>query len=299
MRTLETVLWGLGQHCSVVLKALGMDENAFKKLPDRVKAQLRRSLRLKTTRSEIDTLPIGVSRVGGIPDVPTGFDWPRYNDSPLSFIAQLQLDEIPLDHVDLPLPRTGSLLFFYDSKQRTWGFDPKDRGSALVLLTESTPDKLIRTNPPTDTPKMGLFDCCRIHFEPSVNLPDVCSIHYQPELSDSERDLFFDYFDWCHSKTVGPKHRLGGHAECVQNPMELECQLVANGLYCGDSSGYEDPRRASLEKTATDWKLLLQIDSDDEASMMWGDVGTIYFWIRETDLRDCKFERTWLVLQCG
>ncbi len=31
--------------------------------------------------------------------------------------------------------------------------------------------------------------------------------------------------------------------------MELECQLVANGLYCGDSSGYEDPGRMSLEKS--------------------------------------------------
>ncbi len=276
-----------------------MNENLFNKLPDRVKAQLRRSLRLKTTQCDLDTLPIGASRVGGVPDVPPGFNWPHYKDSPLSFIAQLQLAEIPLDMIDLSLPTKGTLFFFYDSEQSTWGFDPQDRGSFLVFFTELPPDKLIRTNRPTDTPELGLFNCCQIEFEASVNLPDAWSIHYQPELSDSERNMLFEYFDWYSSNTVGPNHRIGGHAECIQSSMELECQLVANGLYCGDSTVYEDPRRPSLEKTATDWKLLLQIDSDDEASMMWGDVGTIYFWIREADLRDRKFEHSWFFLQCG
>lgn len=276
-----------------------MDENPFNKLPDRVKAQMRRSLRMKTMRCEMNTLPIGASRIGGIPDVPPGFNWPRYKDSPLSFIAQIHLAEIPVEMIDLPLPQTGSLIFFYDSQQRTWGFDPEDRGSAAVFFTESPPDALIRTNAPTDTPEMGLFDCCRMEFEPSANLPDAWSIHYQPELSDSERETLLEYFDWYHSKTDEPNHRIGGHADCVQNPMELECQLVTNGLYCGNSTGYQDPRRASLEATAKDWKLLLQIDSDDEASMMWGDVGMLYFWILEADLRDCKFEHAWLVLQCG
>jgi Domain of unknown function (DUF1963) len=179
------------------------------------------------------------------------------------------------------------------------GFDPQDRGSAFVYYTEVPTEKLSRLNAPSDTPEMGPFHCCKIDFEPSVNLPDAWSIHYQPELSDAERDELFEYFDWYHSRTVGPNHRIGGHAECVPSPIELACQLVANGLYCGDSSGYEAPRRTSLEKTAADWKLLLQIDSDDEAAIMWGDVGTIYYWIRDSDLRDYPFEHAWLTLQCG
>ncbi|MCR8632194.1 YwqG family protein [Paenibacillus radicis (ex Xue et al. 2023)] len=36
-----------------------------------------------------------------------------------------------------------------------------------------------------------------------------------------------------------------------------------------------------LEKGVSDWKLLLQIDSEEEIGMMWGDAGRIYFWIRE------------------
>ena len=54
---------------------------------------------------------------------------------------------------------------------------------------------------------------------------------------------------------------------------------MTNGIYCGDQSGYRDPRRPVLEKGAADWQFLLQIDSDEERlGWMWGDAGrSIYF----------------------
>ncbi len=80
--------------------------------------------------------------------------------------------------------------------------------------------------------------------------------------------------------------------------MELECQLVTNGLYLGDLSGYGDPRRKELEPGADDWTLLFQIDSDDNAQMMWGDGGMLYVWIRRQDLAARNFEKNWTILQC-
>ena len=81
--------------------------------------------------------------------------------------------------------------------------------------------------------------------------------------------------------------------------MQLEAQLVTNGLYCGDASGYRDPRRPELEKTCEDWQLLLQLDSDDSANLMWGDMGMLYFSVRKSDLTDRDFSRAWMTLQCG
>ena len=75
-------------------------------------------------------------------------------------------------------------------------------------------------------------------------------------------------------------------------------ELVTNGIYCGDPKGYADPRAKELEKNQTQWRLLLQLDSDEAASMMWGDLGRVYFWIRERDLQDQRFDRTWTILQC-
>ena len=85
----------------------------------------------------------------------------------------------------------------------------------------------------------------------------------------------------------------------VQNDMQLECELVSGGLYCGNPSGYEDPRAASLAAGAADWRLLLQIDTDDDANMMWGDCGMLYWWMRDDDIRNGRWDRAHLILQCS
>ena len=59
--------------------------------------------------------------------------------------------------------------------------------------------------------------------------------------------------------------------------MDLECQLVSHGLYCGDASGYQATRAKELEAGRQDWILLLQLDTDDDAGMIWGDGGMLYF----------------------
>jgi uncharacterized protein YwqG len=96
----------------------------------------------------------------------------------------------------------------------------------------------------------------------------------------------------------GAAHRLLGHPDPLQGDMQLECQLVPHGLYCGDASGSRDPRAARLRPGAADWRLLLQVDSQDETGMMWGDVGRLYYWIRREDLAVGDWDGTWLILQC-
>jgi uncharacterized protein YwqG len=74
-----------------------------------------------------------------------------------------------------------------------------------------------------------------------------------------------------------PAHHLFGYPSPAQgNDMDLECQLVSHGLYCGDTSGYQDSRAKELEAGRHDWILLLQLDTDDDAGMMWGDCGMLY-----------------------
>ncbi|HYT23842.1 MAG TPA: YwqG family protein [Candidatus Polarisedimenticolia bacterium] len=74
--------------------------------------------------------------------------------------------------------------------------------------------------------------------------------------------------------------------------------LVTNGVYAGNASGYKDPRRGELEPGAHDWTLLLQIDSDDNAKMMWGDAGMLYVWIRRQGVASREFDKAWTILQC-
>jgi uncharacterized protein YwqG len=53
-----------------------------------------------------------------------------------------------------------------------------------------------------------------------------------------------------------------------------------------------------LEAGADDWLLLLQLDSDGTADVLWGDVGMLYFWIRRQDLQEQRFDKVWMTMQC-
>ena len=95
-------------------------------------------------------------------------------------------------------------------------------------------------------------------------------------------------------------HRLLGHPQLIQNPMELECQLASNGIYCGGASRFQEAEAKALEPGAVDWRLLLQIDTDEDGpEWMWGDVGRIYFWIKRQDLASLRFTDAWLIFQCS
>ena len=69
------------------------------------------------------------NKIGGLPDVPEGFVWPKWKDKPLAFLLQLDLSQIPSNFNSPDMPESGYLYFFYDQQQETWGFDPKDKGS--------------------------------------------------------------------------------------------------------------------------------------------------------------------------
>jgi hypothetical protein len=77
--------------------------------------------------------------------------------------------------------------------------------------------------------------------------------------------------------------------------MRLECQLVTNGIYYGDSSGYQDPRRSALESSAVDWQHRLRRRA---AWVDVGDAGRVYFWARRQDIEASDFEGSWAILQC-
>jgi uncharacterized protein YwqG len=238
------------------------------------------------------------SKIGGSPDLPNPGLWPLHNGKHLSFVAQLNLKEVP----DLPgsaiLPKEGMLYFFYDSEQSTWGFDPKDKGSWRVLYREEVPSSGVATDYPEDIPNRARFAERFVRLQPASSVPDIYDVLQKtPSLTEGQMQEVCSVFAE-YEEMRAPMHQLLGRPAQVEGDMRLECQLVSHGLYCGDETGYSDPRAKALEAGAADWRLLLQVDTDDEAGMMWGDCGRLYFWIREDDLRERAFENSWMILQC-
>ncbi|MBO0823759.1 MAG: DUF1963 domain-containing protein [Actinobacteria bacterium] len=254
----------------------------------------RSSIRLIADRT-VPTETMNTSRLGGMPDLPATTHWPTNDGKPLSFIAQVNLAEVAPYDLEAVLPKDGLLSFFYEAVAQPWGFDPADHGSAAVLYTPPNAGTERRSHPAGLTSE-GVF--------PSIGLRSRAELTFAPwesfvvEALGMSRDEGFAYADTFGTgdQTI---HRLLGHPDPVQGDMQLECQLVTNGLYCGNLTGYRDPRAAGLRDGAAQWRLLLQVDSQDEAGMMWGDLGRLYYWMRHSDLLARDWELSWLILQCG
>src|SRR5664280_276619 len=99
---------------------------------------------LALVRPTIDVVPADVdadldaasSRIGGNPLLPPQLRWPHRDGAPLSFLAQVRLEEVAPYDVEGALPPSGLLLFFYGGAEDAWGFDPDDRLSWRVLLVD-------------------------------------------------------------------------------------------------------------------------------------------------------------------
>jgi uncharacterized protein YwqG len=162
---------------------------------------------------------------------------------------------------------------------------------------------LSRIEAPTDPDREHVAEPCLVEAWPELTLPDWVT-RWHPNYPDLEYDTpaYGSYHALCEELTTAgglPVHHLFGHPQLIQNPMELECQLASNGVYCGTTEGYRSERAKMLESGAADWRLLLQIDSDEDGpGWMWGDVGRIYFWVKQHDLRSLRFDDDWLVFQC-
>jgi uncharacterized protein YwqG len=256
-------------------------------------------IRLHSEPTEEHRLPRGASRLGGVPDFAPVQEWPSWSKGPLSLVAQLNLEDLRAFPIASALPATGWLSFFYNADQETWGFDPRDIGSFKIVYTP--PGPVERRIPPSGLPEHGLFQPAALRFEADLTLPSENTPDYPASgLAGLEREAYGELLD--HLATEHgweQRSHLFGYAQEVQGTMEVECALVTGGVYCGDASGYHDPRATKLKETARDWRLLLQLASEENSGMMWGDLGFLYYWMRKQDLATHDFSKGWLILQCA
>ena len=238
---------------------------------------------------------LGESKMGGEPDLPVGLEWPRTSGGmAMTFITQINFAEVHPFDLDGKLPESGMLWFFYDCSDEgmPWGFDPKDADGWKVLYAEHADLE------PAEVPEdlEVTFSEARVTFQAQTDLlntdSDLCD---GIELPDEEID---NYYDW-QEEREGSGNKLLGHSDNIQGGMELECEYVTHGLYCGDGTGYKKAKALGLDKNAGHWNLLMQVESNEDLGMMWGDLGRLYLWITDEDLKARRFDKAWLILQCG
>lgn len=268
------------------------------RLVDELSCRVRTAVRLETRELQ-DPPGVLQSRIGGMPGLPAGLTWPAHRDLPMMFLAQLDLAEVARAAPDTLLPKTGHLYFFY-SLAEPWGFAPEDAGSCRVLYQPPGFSPILAT-PPEGLPAEAQFKACGLQWVAYEDPPEHGAAEDKPLRweNDLESERYEEIREFLANGGEGPCHKLLGYADPIQGSMEWECQLVSNGINCGSPAGYETAEAELLKSGRSEWHLLLQLDTDRRPGMMWGDAGRLYFWIREADLKACRFEKTWLILQCG
>ncbi len=247
-----------------------------------------------------DRSAVGASRIGGLPDVPDGFAWPRSEAGPLAHIAQFRLSEVAPHDAEHLLPTEGMLYLFFDAVEQPGGFDPGHREGACVQY-HPTEDELAAATPPDDLDDAARFEPVPIRFASAVTFPTCQAILEHDHLAFADDEEMDCYLQWLAEVGQAGEARyswLLGWPDEIRGDMQSECAMVTAGIYCGEGQPSDAPGAEGARPEAAEWRLLAQIHSLDDARMMWGDSGMLYWWMRLEDVRRRSFERVWAIMQC-
>ncbi len=262
---------------------------------DAIESQAQPCLRFDTIAMDENELWLGCSKLGGSPDLPIGMTWPSHGDRLLDCLGQndlLDFSQYPLCKI---LPPKGLLAFFLDFSGQAEGYNPADQKNWRVIFHSGPREGLERRVRPEIGKTPAPFKPCRIVFHQAsspgwAEIP-IDALHLNEEQEDKYRH-FIDCLpdEKAHQVLGGP-----GLIEDLGYGMQLECQFRSNGILMGEDGRPVDEARAKeVEPGAADWRLLLQLDSDEEAGMDWGD-SMISFWIRKRDLQNRNFSEVWMI----
>ncbi|MGC5324385.1 YwqG family protein [Brevibacillus sp. SYSU BS000544] len=269
---------------------------------------IRPSIRLFTHPANEDDLPLGSSKIGGTPDLPPHFEWPRWKVYTMSFLGQINLAELP-NAPGTTLPKKGILYFFYAVSAMYDDDDFYDStDTARVLYFEGDVSELKRHPYPPDfddyivDDQETRFALCSLTFSVEWTVPpsesaNMAGLGMSWSQNREDYDTYWDVFlpkHWeaCIANGGNPPiNRLLGNPEQIQGDMQCDCVRYLRDD-CSD--------KADLLSEAKKWHLLLQLDSEEEKTkMMWGDVGCVYFWIHEDDLARGNFDNVICIMQCS
>ena len=267
--------------------------------------ELQPSIRLKTTGNACKQL--GKTKLGGSPDLSLGQIWPtsKIDNQHLSFLGQINLEEVKeFDEKGL-LPLKGMLYFFFN-------LDSGDDGEVIFLKNVSVLEKAV---PPEEFKKIKKSFLSRmftgksqkrilrengVEIYKEYSFPSWDSLRLERIQKETGTDIkpinafeegfFEDSYDAGETGTTS-NHHLVGNYKGIQNEFH-ELNLIDFEI-----EDYEDLTIDEIGK-ALKWKLLFQFDSDDNLEISFGDWGRIYFFIHENDLANFNFENVRISTDC-
>jgi hypothetical protein len=281
-----------------------------------------------------DAAKVGQSRLGGAPDLPADIAWPiraPYNRAdeelsgrratmretfttaaPFHFIAQIDLEAVARTGAPRHFPESGRLLLFWDPKGGPWIDSAAscrvihDRSAVSALARRAAPADLSKPDPHFAMPPP--FAAKPVGFLRILSMPDRWLLR-DLAMRAGEQALLdsFEDPDWeSHWEALWDKtelrgqlasgrrvlpHRLGGWPM----PVQSDPRYAAAGQALGIGTRPTEADQAKADAVRHEWTMLAQVDLE-ALSSDFAD-GTVYFVMREADLKAANFERVHAIYQ--
>lgn len=255
---------------------------------------IRPTIGIKTKLSDDKNVKVGKSKIGGKPDLPRDFKWPRANGKPMLFCAQYNLSELKKFDKENLLPKKGFFYIFLSLDEKWNEFNGVNQPFQF-LFSES--ENLIRTEFPNDLEEDQIFKTALIEYFEFYTLPDDENYKLFELNKKYNNDLYFYFYQPTEEYIVEElyqnsdnMHQILGHDRSIQSSVVYEFALKELGLYGAESSEHQKRWNDILELSKT-YELLLQLDCYDSNTNLskYGGSGTYYFGLSKTDLENKNF----------
>ena len=274
----------LARHDPALLQQLdaAMSDEDWDPYREAIRGLALRSVALSTTAPD-DYTAIGITRFGGLPDLPYGIDYPTFSNRQgetkgWQFIAQLNCADLASHQAYLP--RAGMLYFFITGQGDICGHvihagtDTPLRSAATLSIDAGFIDD-----------DAGIYTPWRVAAASWLSVPTFYSsasyalgggaldtLEDEPELSEA---LGFELFD---AAPVAPIHAVNSYVFMQHDTPQIE---AANAL-----RGHPE-----------DFMVLLRVSSDDNPGFCFSDAGEIFFVIHKSDLALGDFSNVYCGLE--
>lgn len=271
----------------------------------------------------------GLTRLGGLPSLPSDLEWPRHGQSgtPLHFLAQVDLSRLPpLDGAAgaAALPRTGLLFFFADMvEEMLWGDNGGPFATTRVLFADRAGAERA---PPDDIPEiLHGFEEKAGGYETGINVYPQAAL--EPHAIDSFAGMdAYPVQQGTHSwaaqaamvasieRAIGPIPVFSGPGSQAAIEAAKPREYIQEYHFDGGVVRRElcfprhqmlgigkDIQRTAENARADGTILLLQIDTDLSVHdrFQFCDMGVAQFWIEPADLAARRFDRAWGTTEGG
>jgi len=255
---------------------------------------IRPTVGIRTKSSDDIDVKIGKSKIGGKPDLPKDFEWPKSDNKSMLFCAQYNLSELTKFDEENNLPKKGFFYVFLSLDQDWKEFNGVNQPYKLIF---SENENIVRTEFPNDLEQNQTFKTAEIEYFQFYTIPD--DENYKLfEFEKKYEDFYFYFYQPTDEYLIeelyedsNKMHQILGYDRSIQSSVVYEFASKELGLYLAESSEHKKRWNDILELSKT-YELLLQLDCDDSNTDLskYGGSGTYYFGLSKTDLKKKNFD---------